>query len=392
MGPLADAVCRPRTTPGEDFAALAGLRGLAALWVMVYHAWVLAGPRRLVVELGPVALDLTPLCSLGWAGVQIFFLLSGFLLALPFARYRTGNAPRPRVGAYLLRRVARVYPAYLVQLAVLLCIVSWTQHRLALEPTALLGHLAMAFGPPPLGIGSPALNGAWWTLPVELSFYLLLPLLTPWLTRRGSLGLLVVGLAIMAGWRLAVVVALADAPVPVRVLWSNQLPGNLDSFLLGVYGAVLQVGREQGQGARPRHGSTVSLASLTLAALLAWMHLQHDRYWMPSALFLLWTPLFGGAVLLVVRAGAARWPPLERTLGHRVMQGVGLVSYGIYLWHLPLLEALSTRTALGTMPGYRFPWLLASGGALTLLLAALSWWLVERQAIAAARRMSARMA
>ena len=65
-------------------------------------------------------------------GVDIFFCLSAFLLAMPFARWRQHDAPRPVTGRYLWRRALRIYPAYLVQLAVLLGItaLSGTGRRL----------------------------------------------------------------------------------------------------------------------------------------------------------------------------------------------------------------------------------------------------------------------
>ena len=60
----------------------------------------------------------TPI-GFGFAGVDVFFVLSGFLLALPFARHALGAGPRPRLGRYFRRRLLRVFPAYYAQLAIL---------------------------------------------------------------------------------------------------------------------------------------------------------------------------------------------------------------------------------------------------------------------------------
>src|SRR5512146_2204913 len=106
-----------RATPSE-LAALTGLRGFAALWVVLYHVWVDAVPRAMTI--GP--LDLTPAFSCGWAGVDIFFTLSAFLLSLPFASWQLGAMPRPALATFWLRRVLRIFPAYYAQLAVLLAL------------------------------------------------------------------------------------------------------------------------------------------------------------------------------------------------------------------------------------------------------------------------------
>jgi len=95
----------------RHYPALTGLRGWAALWVFLYHAWVFATPRQITVELGDFVLNLTPFLSIGGAGVSIFFVLSGFLLGLPFAEWQAGLRGRPALGRYLFRRVARVFPA-----------------------------------------------------------------------------------------------------------------------------------------------------------------------------------------------------------------------------------------------------------------------------------------
>ncbi|MGB0135119.1 acyltransferase family protein, partial [Dokdonella sp.] len=102
-----------------ELPALTGLRGFAALWVLLYHVWAMSGgpPLRLP---GIGFMQGSNLLSVGWSGVDLFFCLSAFLLVMPFAQWRYGSATRPNTGRYLLRRVLRIYPAYLFQLFVLL--------------------------------------------------------------------------------------------------------------------------------------------------------------------------------------------------------------------------------------------------------------------------------
>jgi peptidoglycan/LPS O-acetylase OafA/YrhL len=185
-------------------AVVTGLRGGAALWVFLYHAWVCATPRRLTVSVVQIDLDFTPLLSAGFAGVSIFFVLSGYLLARPLAEWHAGLRNKPALGQYVFRRVMRVFPAYYAQLILLL----WVNYRSGnpqhIDFAGLCRHLFMLFTPPPLG--TQPLNGVWWTLPIEFSFYLVLPFLAFSLKFSRWWLILVGSLAIMMLWRHFVVV------------------------------------------------------------------------------------------------------------------------------------------------------------------------------------------
>src|SRR5215217_6090443 len=99
---------RPITAVRAPFPALDGIRAIAASMVVVYHAvffttWFTATGGGYLGVLN--------------AGVWAFFVTSGFLLYLPFADHHLGGARALDVGAYAIRRVARIYPAYWVALA-----------------------------------------------------------------------------------------------------------------------------------------------------------------------------------------------------------------------------------------------------------------------------------
>src|SRR5665213_4467636 len=124
---------RSRATHGavpireQHVDALTGVRALAAGWVVAYHLWLNAGHPALVVPV--IHLDLVPLVAMGWLGVDIFFVLSGFVLTWQALHERASSIgssfPRKRessvvraefwhnAGTFLRRRILRVYPAYL---------------------------------------------------------------------------------------------------------------------------------------------------------------------------------------------------------------------------------------------------------------------------------------
>src|SRR5512139_237422 len=116
--------------PRADDPALTAARGLAAFWVFVYHVWLSAGPQRLVVPLAGAALDLTPLASVGWAGVDVFYVLSGFLLWGVFDDYASRRAQAIPVARYAERRALRILPPYYAQVALLAALglaTSWVE-------------------------------------------------------------------------------------------------------------------------------------------------------------------------------------------------------------------------------------------------------------------------
>ena len=96
-------------------------------------------------ELSGINIDLTPLFSTGFVGVDLFFVLSAYLLGARYFRWIEGRAARPDVRQYFLRRVRRIYPAYLVQLLILLLIAALTSLYVMPDAKSLVAHLFFYF-------------------------------------------------------------------------------------------------------------------------------------------------------------------------------------------------------------------------------------------------------
>ncbi len=371
----------------HSLPALTGLRGLAALWVLVYHAWVYSVPREILLPLPGDDLRVHVFFSIGWAGVHVLFVLSGFLLTLPYARYNLGLGARPVLGAYLRKRIARVFPAYYLQLTLLVLLGLYLGGEMLFGWDELLKYLLMLFVPPPVGVGSPYLvNGVWWTLPIELSFYLVLPVLSALAAPRRLWLLLGFCFIASASWRYFVVSSVGGAgPTPML---SYQLPGSLDTFGLGMAGAVLHVYFVELRASaayRRVVGALVWLAPPLFFALGSWMAAQFMVYWQGAAIHYLWTPLFGLGVLVLLLGCALGWRVLDALLANRAVFYLGTVSYGVYLWHYPAGRWLLDSALFRDYEGYPFFWLTLAMLAASLVFASLSWYGVERRAIAAAR-------
>ena len=128
-------------------AAVDGLRAIAALSVVVYHAWLYTLPTVTAAHRDTLGDQVIHELRLG---LVLFFVLSGFLLWRPFVAAARGRRPRPGTREYLVRRGARVLPAYYLALAgsVLLLWGAAETPGVRLPPAELLPHFFPAwFGP-----------------------------------------------------------------------------------------------------------------------------------------------------------------------------------------------------------------------------------------------------
>jgi peptidoglycan/LPS O-acetylase OafA/YrhL len=343
--------------PRADDPALTAARGLAAFWVFVYHVWLSIGPQRLLVPVGGATIDLTPLASVGWAGVDVFYVLSGFLLWGAFDAYASSRTDALGVARYAERRALRILPPYYAQVACLALLglatawvapPSWT--TLALHATLTHGFSYEHF---------QAVNNVWWTLSIEAQFYVALPFLAIAVRRFGWAAVLAGGLAAMLAWRVAAFDAFRAAPVIERVWALEQFPGRIDQFLAGMFASHLARAR-QGAAARWREtiaGSTrlrIALACTGPATLLALAWLLHVddfylRYWDGHPWLYAWHLVAGLGIAvslyaIAIRDGAATGAPMARPW--RALAALGLVSYSFYLWHEILLRWLSAWVKL----------------------------------------------
>ena len=215
--------------------ALTGVRALAALWVFVYHAWLASGARPVLIPLGAWQADLTPWFAFGWLGLDIFFVLSGFLLTRQEwirleRRGRDDEVRRVRpflafCATFLRKRILRVYPAYYGCLTLLIALAATHLYLRLPGRLELLLHLGMFHNAVDAYVST--MNGVFWTLPFEWQFYLFFPLLFVLLVRAGPWALAGVGLAIVFAAK-AYVMLTGDGTMHA------QLPIRLDAFVLGM--------------------------------------------------------------------------------------------------------------------------------------------------------------
>lgn len=344
------------------FPLVDAMRAIAALTIVAYHVafvqgWFDAdGVGRWLLRLN--------------VGVPIFFAISGFLLYRPWAAARLAGEPPPSTRTYAIRRALRILPAYWVALTIIALVLdrddvfSW--------PGALEYYgLGQAYDPERFtgGIGQA------WTLTIEVAFYALLPLLALGMRRiggglRGELWLLVSLAVLSLAWKIGVL-TLVDANAPAYLPLLAALPAQLDIFAAGMALAVLSAA---GRGAALGRSAWLAwgIAAIAFLALGLWRPVADA----PRVLGEHALQLAVAAALLVpavIGAGGA----VRGLLAWRPLAWVGLISYGLYLWHLDVLRELDDAPVAVVV---------LAGPALAIALGAASWYGVERYALRLGRR------
>ncbi|GLR15231.1 acyltransferase [Chitinimonas prasina] len=315
----------------QQLHTLQCLRGLAALMVLVFHCALLLAPFAGAPLLGG-------LLAIGSLGVELFFVLSGFIIMWMHG----DDIGRPyRAGVYLLKRLLRIYPPYWVVLLLTLA-ASWYLGTRWEWLRPLMDIVILHPATP-----EPMLVGIGWTLRFELAFYLVFGVLI--LNRS-------LGLFLMASWLLGIMLLagkLVSIPWSVAYLFSNYsllFFFGMASALWARYGATSPVGRWLVEYSAP--------LAATLCFWLAVAFLQSGK---PIAEDGLGISVLGLALAVLMQASLSPyWEARSRKLVW--LEKLGDASYSIYLTHMGLLllaglPAFRWLLGLG-LPQQQGPWLL----------------------------------
>ena len=327
------------------FPELESLRGIAISQVFAMHSsgWILGG-------LAGSSSLLVALVMSDRLGVDLFFVLSAFLLSLPFLEDAAGG-PRVPVRRYFERRVLRILPAYYVAVVVG-TVLTARQLRDLLRGLPYLVFLN------PLAVPLRPYSDVWWSLTTEAQFYVVLPLLG--ILGRSTAGRRL-GIAFVLVWAACYVAFLRGVLGPRSFASLSILEGSLFGrapfFLAGVaaaavyraHGATLIARLEAARFMRAGGGDLLLLLLLLgIAAFARWeLAIGHGARWEPryQDRDLVTAVLIAAVLLLLVLA------PLraKRLLVNPLLGGLGVISYSVYLIHLPLMVFLTSYGPLARM-------------------------------------------
>jgi peptidoglycan/LPS O-acetylase OafA/YrhL len=377
----------PVGTPHDRYPCFDGIRALAALMIIVYHAVFFA-----------TWFD-TPGGTILWnlnAGVWVFFSTSGFLLYLPLARAHVDGIARVEWRGYSLRRAARIYPAYWAVLAFFTFVVP---RAVVYGFDGFLLHTTLTqtyvHEPNPFLIGLPPA----WSLVVELSFYVFLPfyaLAIGLLARnRRALATELAGVAVLVALGVAAIIAVA---VGFNPQWMIVLPQHIAAFALGMLLAVLAT--------HPLPGGVAARLARAAGAAWAWWAAAFGLF-LAIPLVLRIEPfepmstaqaigrdvlltVLGACVVVPAALGAQDRGAIRRTLRTRPLVFLGLISYGLYLWHWFVLGIVQGEWLDWPLQQGNWPVVLAVGFPVIVAAAATSWFVLERPVLRAAHAMTRR--
>ncbi|HZP65624.1 MAG TPA: acyltransferase [Rudaea sp.] len=360
---MPDAVALPvvdetRRLPGLDL-----LRAVAILWVMLFHSFIV----------GRLGEDFAWASRYGWMGVDIFFVLSGYLIGGQLLRpLHRGEPFRP--GAFYVRRAWRILPAFAVVLAAYACFPALREAP-GLQPWWQFATFTMNL------LIDYTHNQAFshaWSLCVEEHFYLAFPLLAWWICCSPSAARFtgVCATVILGGIVLRSAVWLHDAALDASRSWFVEdiyYPTwmRLDGLLSGVMLATLQVYRPHLWKRWQRHADAAVLAGCAVLAFAFWLF--HDRTGL-LANSVGWPVLSLGFGLLVF-AGADR----NSVIGRRRIPGAGwiaAISYSLYLSHKLAMHAVQAWLAAWDSPPRAVAFV--SYVAVILLIGAALHYAIER--------------
>ncbi|WP_206615827.1 acyltransferase family protein [Rhodococcus xishaensis] len=365
----------PVGDPRAFVPALDGMRGFAALGVLVTHV---------AFQTGAVG---DPVVGRIWGrfdlAVAVFFALSGFLLWRPHAGAARGLGAPPRTVKYWISRAARILPAYWVAVVLVLAFLPaagggwqvWTANL----------ALIQVFVPLTLTEGLTQM----WSLSVEVAFYLVLPIIALTLVRlRGAAARFRVPVLLTVAL-VSLVWAFLPVPSPAGIHHDNWLPGYIPWFAAGMLLAELaMVGGTWVHRLAERRVLMAAIALVAFGLSTTWLAgpegLVRPEPWQYA------TKIALGAVM-----GFALLAPLalahhrHRILASPLSLAVGRWSYGVFIWHLPVLTIVFPMFGITPFSG-NFWFVLAVTTVLSIAVASASYALVEDPARRAVHRWERR--
>jgi peptidoglycan/LPS O-acetylase OafA/YrhL len=383
----------PRRHRNDRIAGLDGLRALAALAVFGVHFNQIV---RLDYRWGPFRID--TLLANGNHAVSLFFSLSGFLLSLPFWKALANQTQFPDVRTYFLRRTARILPAYFVALTALIFIGGlWRMPEAYVD---ILLHYTFLFNYTEFSIFS--INPPFWTLAVEIQFYVLLPciflLIRKYSAHKPWVIIIFLAIGVYGVHYLLISSVSRIVPWPFNpwLTWirpngavlSHSILANLPHFLIGMAAAKLYLEFNQKIDSADRlirytAESVFCICVLAVFFLLATGYVEkieapYAPYGLPVVPLLLAAMIFTAPMTQVAK----------RILDGFVLRKLGAVSYGIYIYHLPCLNTIDrTMTTFGMDAARHWVIFGLAGMVTSILISMVSFVVVEKPIIRFVRKI-----
>ena len=380
-----------KQTGNNSIAVLDGVRACAILFVIIFHINRTTGDNLWSRIDNPLA---TSVSTAGGTGVTLFFVLSGFLLFMPYARALLFESRWPLARVYYLRRVLRIVPGYYLSLFLIILLFQpeylHPDHfkDLALFLTFFMDSSQSTFR---------QINGPFWTLATEWQFYMILPLIAlaiavvvkrvPIQRRLQAVTLCLVSLIL---WGLFVrycgfyytqnptqTFLVPRSVLNVILFFSFGITGKYtEDFAVGMFVSLCYIYAQHPSSGEKLNAVAHRLSlwlwrgGIVILVFSAMWHFNHEMHGWP---FLNWLyPYYDwlsemllaigyGACIAAILFGPAA---LKRPFEWPLLRWIGLISFSLYMWHLPLIVVFRDHVlpyihSLNTFTAYGLYWLWA---------------------------------
>jgi peptidoglycan/LPS O-acetylase OafA/YrhL len=323
------------TSSGRFIPEMDGLRCVAIAMVILFHVNGYLLAKSSLHHSEPLLQSdwLAQIAFVGFRGVELFFVISGFILGLPFAAHHLKDAPRVNLRRYYLRRLTRLEPPYFVTVALLFVLALWVQGKTAAVLYPHFGASLFYLHNLIYGTPSPAIGVAW-SLEIEVQFYVLVPLLTflfvirrRWLRRLSLVALIVAILSVQSLF------------LPESGAVCLSILAYLQFFLIGFLLADVFVADWKETPQTNLAWDVVAIAGWPL--LFVVLRADAVTHWIfPFLVFLLYCAAFRGS-----------WS--RRIFSNRCITAIGGMCYSVYLIHYEVISAVG-RLTKGIAEGYPY--------------------------------------
>jgi peptidoglycan/LPS O-acetylase OafA/YrhL len=359
LAPVEHASPAPFRITSGHIPALDGIRGAAAATVFIYHYG--GGARSSDFAFHIVGKTI----HLGWVGVSLFFVLSGFLIT--GILLDSMQRPNWRVTFYI-RRALRIFPLYYFALlgAILVALLlnrPWSSISPLWPLFFYLQDIPQIVRTWPL---SPLfVVGHFWSLAVEEQFYLVWPFLLLFASRRNALRPLCMGVYLFS-----LLFRICIFGLHLNTEWATYfIIGRAGEMAAGGFLAASIRGSERERGQITRGAKPLLLTSLAGVTAIVWFTKETAAAepWLATLGIALFTLIFTALISLCLKPGIT-----ERVFKFPTLRWLGKISYGIYVYHLLLapLYAWLTRQVFPGVTGRRYLLALAAVATVCTLLAA----------------------
>lgn len=352
-----------RVTSGGRFVpCVDGLRCVAILAVVLYHlsGYVVAKNTGFTEAEARETWTFHLLHGAN-CGVQLFFAISGFILALPFAREHLNGQPRVSLKQYYFRRLTRLEPPFLINL-IIVCGLLFIVSKRSFSDLAGPLIATMTYTHNWIYGAISTINGVTWSLEIEVQFYLLAPFLARWYFQIPPKRRRTAAIALIAGWILGKTLVPIDGPLRLRL----GLLYTLDHFLTGIVIADLFI--HTWKEAPTKHSVWDAIAFPAVPILFLSQLGAYTVHLLPAISALLFISAFRG-------------PLTNRLLSLPLVVVTGGMCYSIYLYHFFVISFLGRATMpLTAGSGYLWQMFIQSCVIvpLTAMVCAVFFVLIER--------------